>query len=171
MQTVRGRTAGRKKGFIEVDGVGAGVLLIQRGAIEQMLKKLPNLSDKGAPKTSPLARNLDRLIRAFDPITTDAGRLSEDFSFCHRWRNECGGEIWASTDRKITHVGLHHFEGRYARCGGPTHRDRRLSLQRRKAGVGQAATVREGGKGARVSAGKLTIPKKDDKAKGKPVKH
>jgi hypothetical protein len=31
--------------------------------------------------------------------------------------------------------------------------------------------VREGGKGARASAGKLTIPKKDDKAKGKPVKH
>ncbi len=30
VQTVRGRNAGRKKGFIEVDGIGAGVLLIQR---------------------------------------------------------------------------------------------------------------------------------------------
>ena len=170
VQTVRGRTAGRKKGFIEVDGIGAGVLLIQRGAIEQMLEKLPNLSDKGAPKTSPLARNLDRLIRAFDPITTDAGRLSEDFSFCHRWRNECGGEIWASTDRKITHVGLHHYEGRYADAAGPRIVIGTLPAAA-KAGVGQAATVREGGKGARVSAGKLTIPKKADKARGKPVKH
>jgi hypothetical protein len=168
VQTVRGRTAGRKKGFIEVDGVGAGVLLIQRGAIEQMLKKLPNLSDKTAPKTSPIARNLDRLIRAFDPVTTGAGRLSEDFSFCHRWRNECGGEIWASTERKITHVGMHHFEGRYADAAGP-----RIvvgGLAAAKAGVGQAATVREGGKGARVSVGKLSIPQKDDKAKGK-TKH
>jgi hypothetical protein len=168
VQTVRGRTAGRKKGFIEVDGVGAGVLLIQRGAIEQMLKKLPNLSDKTAPKTSPIARNLDRLIRAFDPVTTGAGRLSEDFSFCHRWRNECGGEIWASTERKITHVGMHHFEGRYADAAGP-----RIvvgGLAAAKAGVGQAATVREGGKGARVSVGKLSIPQKNDKAKGK-TKH
>jgi hypothetical protein len=171
VQTVRGRTAGRKKGFIEVEGIGAGVLLIQRSAIEQMLKKLPAVSDKTAPKTSPLARNLNRMIRAFDPVTTDAGRLSEDFSFCHRWHNACGGEIWASTEHKITHVGLHHYEGRYGDAAVPRIVVGSVPAEALKAGVGGATTVREGGKGARVAAGKLTIPKKADKAKGKPVKH
>ena len=173
VQTARGRNAGRQKGFIEVDGVGAGVLLIQRSAIEQMLKKMPNLSDKGAPKTSPLARGLDRLIRAFDPITTDVGRLSEDFSFCHRWRVECGGEIWASTNRKITHVGLHHYEGRYGDAaapriliGGKTAPDARAAA---RAGVGQAAAAR--GKGADGHRPQACDTTKDDKAKGKPVKH
>ena len=116
---MRGRAAGRAKGFIEVEGCGAGVMLIARDCIEQMLKKLPKISDTAAPKNSPLARGLNRLIRAFDPITLDAGRMSEDFSFCHRWRVECGGEIWASTNRKITHVGVHHFEGRWADASGP----------------------------------------------------
>ena len=167
VENVQGRTAGRAKGFIEVEGIGAGVLLIQRAAIAQMLKKLPQLSDKGAPKTTPLARGLERLIRAFDPITTDAGRLSEDFSFCHRWRKECGGEIWASTNHLITQVGLHHYQGRYADAAAP-----RIVIGGKTATTAQAAAaVRESGKGARVSAGKLTIPKKDDKAKGKPVKH
>lgn len=181
VQPVRGRSAGRQKGFIEVDGIGAGILLIQRAAIEQMLKKLPALSDKTAAKTSPLARNLDRLIRAFDPITIDIGRLSEDFSFCHRWRKECGGEIWARADQKITHVGLYHFAGRYSDAAGP-----RIVVggaAAAKAGVGQAVTVREGAKGPRVTTGRLQIPKKGEQApkpvagktaapaKGKPVKH
>jgi len=173
VQTARGRNAGRKKGFIEVDGVGAGVLLIQRGAIDQMLKKMPSLSDKGAPKHSPLARGLDRLIRAFDPITTDIGRLSEDFSFCHRWRVDCGGEIWASTNRTITHVGLHHYAGRYGDAaapriliGGKTAPDARAAA---RAGVGQGAAAR--GKGAMVTARKPVTLTKGATPKGKPVKH
>jgi hypothetical protein len=101
------------KGFIEVDGIGAGVMLIRRDCVDTMLKKMPELSDKGAKKSSPLAKNLDRLIRAFEPMFVDAGRLSEDFAFCHRWR-QCGGEIWANVTHEITHIGLHRFKGRYS---------------------------------------------------------
>jgi hypothetical protein len=169
VQPVRGRSAGRAKGFIEVEGSGAGVMLIQRACIEQMLRKLPQLSDKSAPKTSPLARNLDRLIRAFDPVTTDVGRMSEDFSFCHRWRKECGGEIWANTDRKITHVGLHHYEGRYADAAGQRVVVGLGGAKAGAAGVGQASAARAGAKGPMVTTGKLVIPKKGDKPK--PSKH
>lgn len=108
-----------RKGFIEVDGCGAGILLIKRSCIETMMKKFPDLSDNNAKKTSPLAKNLDRLIRAFDPILLDGARLSEDYSFCHRWR-QCGGEVWANVTHEITHVGLHRFKGRYSDArGGP----------------------------------------------------
>ena len=112
VRPVRGRPARRLNGFLEVDGCGAGLLLIQRACIDTMLKKMPEISDAAAPKNSPLAKNLTRLIRAFDQIAVDGGRLSEDFSFCRRWRT-CGGEIWARTDKSVTHIGLHRFESRY----------------------------------------------------------
>jgi hypothetical protein len=107
-----GHRTPERNGFIEVDGCGAGVLLIQRACIERMLEKMPELSDTRAKKNTPLAKDLDRLVRAFDPLTVDGARLSEDFSFCRRWK-ECGGEVWANIAHEITHVGLHRYRGRY----------------------------------------------------------
>jgi hypothetical protein len=78
-----------------------------------MLRALPELSDVEAARTSPLAKDFSRLIRAFDPLFVDKTRLSEDFSFCHRWR-QCGGQIWANTAHQITHAGLHRFKARYS---------------------------------------------------------
>lgn len=101
-----------RNGFIEVDGCGTGIMLIKRDCVEELLRKFPQLSDTAAKKLSPLAKDLDRLIRAFDPVTVDGARLSEDYSFCHRWR-QCGGEVWASIAHEITHIGLHSFKGRY----------------------------------------------------------
>lgn len=106
-----------QKGFIEVEGCGTGIMLIKRSCVEQLLKKMPQLSDAGAKKLSPLAKDLDRLIRAFEPLVVDGARLSEDYSFCHRWR-QCGGEVWGSIAHEITHVGLHRFKGRYSDAKG-----------------------------------------------------
>ena len=100
-------------GFMQVDGCGAGVLLIARTAIATMLEKMPTLSDPAAKINSPLAANLDRLIRAFEPVRVNGALLSEDFSFCHRW-NACGGEVWVNTAHEIEHIGLHRFKGRYS---------------------------------------------------------
>lgn len=114
LRPLRGaKPAAGRPGFIEVEACGSGVLLITRGCIEEMLKKLPALSDVKAKTTSPLAKNLDRLIRAFDVLFVDGLRLSEDFSFCHRWRRQCGGEVWASIAHEIAHIGLHQFRARY----------------------------------------------------------
>lgn len=110
---VKGAGFGMRNGFVRVEGCGAGILLIRRDCIEEMLRKIPELSDRSAPHTSPLAKGLNRLIQAFDPIRLDHARLSEDFAFCYRWRRRCGGEIWASADREIVHIGLHKFRGRY----------------------------------------------------------
>lgn len=102
-----------RTGFIEVDACGTGIMLIRRDCVTEMLRVLPELSDVEAGRTSPLAKNFSRLIRAFDPLFVDGTRLSEDFSFCHRWR-QCGGQIWANTAHQITHVGLHRFTARYS---------------------------------------------------------
>jgi hypothetical protein len=36
---------------------------------------------------------------------TKGEHVSEDISFCRRWRVDCGGEIWALLDAKIGHIG------------------------------------------------------------------
>jgi hypothetical protein len=42
----------------------------------------------------------------FSEITLEDGiRLSEDYSFCKRWRSTPGNEIWAVVDEPIGHVG------------------------------------------------------------------
>jgi hypothetical protein len=101
------------RGFMQVDGCGAGVLLIARSAIDTMIRKMPEIVDDKAGTTSPLAAKLDRLIRAFEPLRVNGALLSEDFSFCHRW-NQCGGQVWANTHHPIEHIGLHRFRGSYS---------------------------------------------------------
>ena len=36
--------------------------------------------------------------------------LSEDYYFCHLWR-ELGGEIWSDLAAPLTHFGNHEFQG------------------------------------------------------------
>ncbi len=100
-------------GFIPASYVGGGVMLIQRKMIKELLAKMPELSDAlpsvlANATTAPLTR----LIRAFDCILKEDRRLSEDVSFCARWR-DCGGEIWANVNHKISHVGPFDFHMRY----------------------------------------------------------
>lgn len=107
-----------RNGFMEVESCGAGILLIERSCIAELLSRAPAMSDETAKGRTPLTKDLPRLIRAFDPLVRDDGaRLSEDFAFCHRWRRLCGGEVWASVAHQITHVGLHHFAARYSDAG------------------------------------------------------
>jgi hypothetical protein len=97
-------------GFIPASGLGCGVMLISRHVVDVMLAKMPELRDAlpsvladGAPGS------VKQLIRAFDPIREGSVRLSEDMSFCHRWR-QCGGEIWANIRYPVSHIGPHDFD-------------------------------------------------------------
>lgn len=109
-------TTTRCANFIKVDGVGMGVCLIKREVVTTMLEKMPELSDDKIKMLSIrdlLAPEATRIIRAFDQIMGPNGKVSEDLSFCQRWR-DCGGEVWASIGHWIDHVGPHAFGGRYA---------------------------------------------------------
>lgn len=103
--------------FLEVEGLGCGCFLIRRDAITAMIEKMPELVDsrKNAIGHEFMKNEgITRLIRAFncieDPIN---GRVSEDISFCRRWR-ECGGRVWAATHHKMVHVGPHEYAQTYA---------------------------------------------------------
>jgi hypothetical protein len=107
-----------QKGFLRVDGCGTGILLIQRSCIEAMISKLPQIVDKRPTPGLSLANKNDRTIRAFEFLTMNDGRLSEDYSFCYRWRELCGGEIWANISHSVTHVGVRHFTARFSDAPG-----------------------------------------------------
>lgn len=101
-------------GFIKATGLGCGVMMISREVITTMLEKMPELSD---PIPSSLAEatpdlKLTRIIRAFDKIRGGNMRLSEDMAFCHRWQ-QCGGEVWANVNHRISHVGPFDYAIRY----------------------------------------------------------
>lgn len=104
-----------REGHILANYIGGGVMLIQRSMITEMLEKKPDLID-ALPSVLENAtpHKINRLIRAFDPILKGDRRLSEDVSFCYRWREECGGEIWANIDYQVDHVGPFNFHMRYA---------------------------------------------------------
>ncbi len=91
-------------GFQQWKYVGGGVLLIKRHVVTEILKKFPAINSTIDPGALG-GLQITRLIGAFDKMKDPNGRpLSEDYSFCERWR-QCGGEIWAGVEHQIGHVG------------------------------------------------------------------
>jgi hypothetical protein len=110
-------TTQRRGNFMLVEGVGMGVTLIRRDVITTMLQKFPDLVDEKIA-LQPYAKILhsagaNRLIRVFDKmVIPDRGCVSEDLSFCIRWR-QCGGEVWAAVGYRISHVGPYDYGACY----------------------------------------------------------
>jgi hypothetical protein len=156
IRPLRRRSPRRLKGFLEVAGCGTGIMLIERAAIATMLKTLPDIIDTKARKATPLAANLDRLIRAFDIISVDGVPLMDDFAFCHRWHELCKGEIWARIDQAVTHIGLRKFEARFS--------DASTGISRITMTPGKATRIMGNGKTrpgtTRLTTGRLTLTPK-----------
>lgn len=102
-------------GHLEVAEVGAGVLLIKREVVDKMLAAFPELIDETEyhQVIDPLRTEaVKRLLRLFEkkvfpkghPYAPNGGRLSEDLSFCYRWR-EVGGKVWANVHHPVSHIG------------------------------------------------------------------
>ncbi len=98
-------------GFARADYVGAGILLVRREAFEQLMVHFPELEGLGFGRD--LHPDLGSNWGFFNPLNRGDGLpLSEDISFCRRWR-QTGGEIWAEVATDSEHVGRHTFQGNY----------------------------------------------------------
>lgn len=86
-------------GLCEVNGVGFGFVLLRRDCLEMMRPHAP-VYDSGILKKE--ARGF------FQPTKDGAKSLSEDFSFCHRWR-QVGGKVLAYTNADIQHIGTFNY--------------------------------------------------------------
>jgi hypothetical protein len=118
--------------FCQVEGMGFGCTLIHRSAIETMLSHgLPfqtkNIEKLGISESVRSVGGLQRLLRPFDPMIAEDGvPISEDLSFCKRWR-ATGGKLWAATGWEIGHFGPHVWRGQFNQFG---IEDGKVSLRR-----------------------------------------
>jgi len=88
-------------GTIQVLAAGIAFALIRHTVIERLTVAHPEL------------RCSDGRYALFDPIIAAGRRMSEDISFCFRWR-ALGGQIWLLKDAPLQHHGPFTFAGNYA---------------------------------------------------------
>lgn len=105
--------AERRGQFLSVPAVGTGIMLIRRDVLETMASMhvaIPRPGHTGLPLLGE-----HPLIDFFSPIETPDRALieSEDISFCKRWVEDCGGEVWADIVSRIMHYGMRGHSGRY----------------------------------------------------------
>lgn len=93
-----------KTGLIEVAGVPAGFLRVTRNALLKMTEAHPDLAYE--------CHRLDYkpVIGLFEPYRIGKTKLSEDYSFCQRWR-DLGGKVWVDPQIAMTHIGNKPFSG------------------------------------------------------------
>lgn len=87
-------------GIREVAGVGAGLMLISVSALSALVRSatLRRQEKHFYQLSGPLFGFFDRMT------ANDTNLLSEDHSFCVRWRRNGGGSIFAVIDESIGHV-------------------------------------------------------------------
>jgi hypothetical protein len=98
---------------IRVRHAGTGVMLIQRRVFEEIRKAFPDLwVDK--PGAYAGFGHKGGVLQCFESLVNQDGfYVGEDTSFCYRWREGCGGEIWSVVTETILHKGPDTFVGRY----------------------------------------------------------
>ncbi|CAI9119869.1 hypothetical protein [Brytella acorum] len=106
--------AGTKAGepLAKVAYLGTGFLLIEREVVARLRTAHPETRYRriDAPTTdaSPEQDAYALFDCMIDPETQTY--LSEDFTFCHRWR-KLGGEVWLHRGPKLSHTGPSTFQG------------------------------------------------------------
>lgn len=91
-------------GLLEVKAVPGGFVCVTRAAIEAMIAKYEHLQFYTDKTANPI-------WALFDHVWEGKRRLSEDLSFCARWR-ELGGRIWLDPGLVVGHVGNKLFVGK-----------------------------------------------------------
>jgi len=95
-------------GFIEVDYAATGFMLIKRTVLTKMRRGFPELKYNCPDVDATIQQHL----WAFFDTLIDENKmyLSEDWTFCKRWRS-LGGEIWLDLVSHLTHHGSHGYSG------------------------------------------------------------
>ncbi|HVZ46616.1 MAG TPA: hypothetical protein VHA82_22615 [Ramlibacter sp.] len=101
-----------ERGICEVASIGTGIVLISTEALGRM-------RDSGAvgryqahfPYTQWFGH--ENYFGFFEPVVVDGTYLGEDYSFCRRWSERCGGKVYAVVDEEIGHYGPMPVLGRY----------------------------------------------------------
>lgn len=94
----------------QVKHIGTGFMLIKREVFETLKPHVGWYVDKTWGQT---VAKPNKTYDFFKVINVDNQLLSEDYSFCHAYR-ELGGEVWLAPWCQLGHVGAYTFSGQYA---------------------------------------------------------
>jgi hypothetical protein len=95
-------------GITEVDGIGMGVTLIDAGVLRALI-------EKGAAPLLPIKGMGDFPLYGFFDLVQEGGvPLSEDLSFCARWRG-VRGKVHAIDGSRVGHVGHFTYRGSFVK--------------------------------------------------------
>lgn len=91
----------------EIPYIGGAFVMLSRSCVDKMVNAYPELAYDMPDKVVEYA--------LFDPMIINVSdaprrRLSEDFSFCHRWA-KIGGKVYCKLDVTLQHEGQHVFTG------------------------------------------------------------
>lgn len=104
----------RRGGFLTVPATGTGLMYIAREVPERMAES-GAAPRRARHETLPLHKGLRYHDFFSHRVSADGGLVyGEDQSFCRRWTEECGGEIWLDSESAVTHWGARGFAGGYA---------------------------------------------------------
>jgi hypothetical protein len=96
--------------LLEVYTIATGFLMISRGSFTKMMEKFPQT--KYIDDVNYLQdKENDYAYALFDCIIIDSHYFSEDWTYCHRWR-EIGGQVWTDVSICLSHSGQEDYSGR-----------------------------------------------------------
>lgn len=94
--------------FVKVAEAGTGMMLIHRSVFEKMKEAFPeNYYISDASQHRHIKKEMHAYFRT---MIVDNRYLSEDYYFCHKWR-ELGGDVWLFPWAQTTHYGTYGFQG------------------------------------------------------------
>jgi hypothetical protein len=106
------KLTGIRQGFAKATRVGAGLMLLRRDALEQMVSKYADTEYRWDSRQDHHVSPNVRYFGLFDLMKDEDNNLiGEDFAFCDRWVKGCGGEIWCDVDARVSHHGHHRYTG------------------------------------------------------------
>jgi hypothetical protein len=97
--------------LLEVYTIATGFFMVKRESLATMMEKFPDTKytdDVGYITTEEENKYAYAL---FDCIIVDTHYMSEDWTYCHRWR-QIGGRIWIDISINLSHSGTEDFRGR-----------------------------------------------------------
>ena len=96
--------------LLEIYTLATGFFCVSRNCLKTMMEKHPQT--KYTDDIGYLQGSENNYAYAlFDCIIIDTHYFSEDWTFCHRWR-EIGGKIWVDVTIELSHTGNEDYKGR-----------------------------------------------------------
>jgi len=96
--------------MVEVKHLPTGFLLLRRNAVKALQEAMPETKYRDDVGYLSEAENANAFA-LFDTGVVEGHYYSEDWMFCHRWKNKCGGAIYLHLSVPLVHSGLEDYSG------------------------------------------------------------